>query len=50
MNTLLFCSAYLQTDLDWEKRCRRWFEFHKDKGLEFDQYLIVDNGSPELPG
>ena len=50
MNTLLFCSTYLTTDLDWEKRCRRWFEFHKNKGLKFDQYLIVDNGSPELPG
>jgi len=48
--TLLYCTGYSTSDLDWEKRWRRWYNYHKQQGLQFDQLLIVDNGSPELPG
>ena len=48
--TLLYCTGYGTSDLDWDKRWRRWYDYNKQKGLHFDQLLIVDNGSPELPG
>ncbi len=50
MKTLWHCNSYSTTDLDWEKQWRRWYNHHKQVGLHFDQLLIVDNGSPELPG
>ena len=50
MTTLLYCTGYSKSDLTWEKRWRRWYNKNKQKGLHFDQLLIVDNGSPELPG
>ena len=50
MKTLLFCTGYSTSDLEWEKRWRRWYNHHKQVGLQFDQLLIVDDGSPELPG
>jgi len=50
MKTLLYCAGYSTSDLGWEKRWRRWYDYNKQKGLHFDQLLIVDNGSPELPG
>jgi len=50
VKTLLYCAGYSTSDLDWEKRWRRWYDYNKQKGLHFDQLLIVDNGSPELPG
>jgi len=48
--TLLFCTSHITSDENWERRCRRWFDHLKDRTLEFDQLLVVDNGSPELPG
>jgi hypothetical protein len=49
MKTLLFCTSYSQTEAEWNRRWRRWYDHHKQIGLNFDHCLIVDDGSPIIP-
>lgn len=49
MKTLLFCTSYSQSEPEWNRRWRRWYDHHKQIGLNFDHCLIVDDGSPMIP-
>src|ERR1700761_7013718 len=52
-NTLVFCTAYTgRNDRPWEAweiRYKRWGEAIKSSALDYEQILIVDDGSPTLP-
>lgn len=47
--TLIFCTSFADTYQQWENRYKIWFNFVKNSGLEKDQILIIDDGSPVLP-
>ena len=49
MKTLLFCASYANSKESWNHRWWRWLDHHSTIGLEYDQILIVDDGSPVLP-
>ncbi len=48
--TLLFCTAYAEDPSVWTDRYRRWLDAIQSSALRPDQILIVDDGSPTLPG
>jgi hypothetical protein len=50
LKTLVFCTAYAATAKVWANRYRRWIDGIDQSILEPDQILIVDDGSPSLPG
>lgn len=50
MRTLVHCTAYAETPHDWQMRTRRWLDALPRAALGADQVLIVDDGSPVLPG
>jgi hypothetical protein len=51
--TLVFCTAYAgRADKPWEAwevRYKRWLRAIRASELDYDQLLIVDDGSPALP-
>jgi hypothetical protein len=51
--TLVFCTAYTgRIDHPWEAwevRYKRWLRAIRSSELDYDQILIVDDGSPTLP-
>jgi hypothetical protein len=49
MRTLVFCTAFARTQEIWRTRYRRWIDILRASSLEFQQLLIVDDGSPVLP-
>lgn len=49
MKSLLFCTSYCSNDKIWKQRIEKWFNHHKQCGLEYDKLLIIDDGSPEIP-
>ena len=49
MKTLLFCASYANSKESWNHRWRRWLDHHSTIGLDHNQILIVDDGSPVLP-
>lgn len=49
MRSLLFCASYANSLASWNHRWLRWANHHSTIGLEFDQILVVDDGSPVLP-
>lgn len=50
MRTLIYCTAYAGTATFWQARYRRWLDAILASGLQADQILLVDDGSPILPG
>ena len=50
MRTLIHCTAYAQSRLIWERRYRRWVDAIHANALGQQQILLVDDGSPVLPG
>jgi hypothetical protein len=50
LRTLIHCTAHAPTMLLWERRYRRWVDAILAGGLGQDQILLVDDGSPMLPG
>ena len=48
--TLVFCTAFARNQADWNDRYGVWLDAIKRSGLPQDQILIVDDGSPCLPG
>ena len=48
MTTLIFCTSYADTPSLWRQRYRKWVDYFTHSGLEFDQMLVVDDGSPIL--
>ena len=49
MRTLAFCTSYAESKSAWTERWGRWMRAMTCSGLQFDQLLIVDDGSPVLP-
>jgi hypothetical protein len=53
LKTLVFCTSYTgRRDRpweDWEVRYKRWLRAIRFSTLDYDQILIVDDGSPTLP-
>ena len=47
---LVHCTAYAQSRRIWERRYRRWVDAVMANGLGQRQIVIVDDGSPVLPG
>ena len=47
--TLVFCTSYAASSILWHARYRTWIDAIK-QGINPDQILIVDDGSPVLPG
>ncbi len=47
--TLLFSTGYSNSLTEWENRWRKWCDYHASTTLDFDQILIVDDGSPVVP-
>ncbi len=50
MRTLIFCTAFAPTALTWQRRYRRWVDAVFASELGQQQILLVDDGSPVLPG
>ncbi len=46
---LVFCTSFCPDMQTWEFRIRRWIDAIKSSSLNYDQILIVDDGSPVLP-
>jgi hypothetical protein len=47
--TLIFCTAFAVCHDVWTTRYRRWLEGIRRAGLEYDQILLVDDGSAAPP-
>jgi tetratricopeptide (TPR) repeat protein len=47
--TLLFCTAFATTAGDWDRRYGRWLRAVRASELQYDDILLVDDGSPILP-
>jgi predicted O-methyltransferase YrrM len=47
--TLVFCTCFAPDPTVWRLRYRRWVEALLESNLHFDQLLIIDDGSPQLP-
>jgi tetratricopeptide (TPR) repeat protein len=47
--TLLFCTAYATGNNVWEDRYRRWLDAIDVSSIEYDQEIMIDDGSPILP-
>jgi glycosyltransferase involved in cell wall biosynthesis len=47
--TLIFCTAFARTLEIWNSRYRKWINGIQGSSLEFDQIMMVDDGSPVLP-
>jgi hypothetical protein len=46
--TLVFCTAYADHHA-WNQRYRRWLQAIRTSGVQYDQLLLVDDGSAVLP-
>lgn len=49
MKTLVFCTTYAEHRAVWDMRHAWWLKALQSSQLEFDQLLMVDDASPELP-
>lgn len=49
MKTLIFCTGYASTTDKWDNIHRNWLESVKASGLQYDQILIPDDASFNLP-
>jgi len=47
--TLVFCTAFAWDPDQWRRRYRRWVRGIRGSMLQYDQMLIVDDGSASLP-
>jgi len=49
LKTLVFCTAYTENVVEWDRRYARWLHAIAQSGLAYDQALIIDDGSSALP-
>lgn len=49
MKTPIFCTSFANSPNEWNGRYRRWLQGIRSSQLEYDNILIVYDGSPVLP-
>lgn len=49
MKTLVFCTAFSNTQERWQRRFGKWLKGIQDSGIEYNQILMPDDGSDVLP-
>jgi len=49
MKTLIFCTSHSSEESEWSGRYGRWINALENSKLEFDQLLLLDDGSTVLP-
>jgi hypothetical protein len=49
MKTLLFCTAYSTNQDRWSELFGRWINTSENSKIDYDQLLLIDDGSPVLP-
>lgn len=49
MKTLVYCTAYANSNHAWNARYRKWIDAIRATSLAFDQLLLIDDGSPVVP-
>lgn len=49
MKTFVFCTAYSNTQERWTDLFGRWINSLENSNLEYDQLLLIDDGSAVLP-
>ena len=49
MKTLLFCTAYADSQESWNGRVKSWYQYYKPSKVNRDQILVIDDGSPCRP-
>jgi hypothetical protein len=49
MKTLVFCTAFSNSQDRWQKRFARWIQAVENTGIECDQILLADDGSSVMP-
>ena len=49
MKTLVFCTAFSETQLVWRRRFLKWLQGIEVSGLQYTQLMLVDDGSPVFP-
>jgi hypothetical protein len=47
--TLLFTTSYCTSNLEWEERIHKWYNYYINSQLFFNKLLIIDDGSPVVP-
>jgi len=47
-STIVFCTSYFQDQTTWEKRYRRWLDYHA-KIFPNEALIMIDDGSPYHP-
>jgi len=48
--TLIFCTAYSASSNSWIERYAKWLSYYENRaGINYDQILIIDDGSPSFP-
>lgn len=47
-STIVFCTSYFQDQTAWEKRYRRWLDYHA-KIFPNEALIMIDDGSPYQP-
>lgn len=49
MKTVIFCTSYAESSQHWSQVYIPWLDNIKRSGLVYDQLIMADDGSPELP-
>jgi hypothetical protein len=49
VKTLLFCTAYANSQEVWRSRYQTWYRHYFGSALKVTSFLVVDDGSPEKP-
>lgn len=49
MKTLLFCTAYADSEEKWKTRYETWYRHHKNSPLVAEKIILIDDCSPTKP-
>ena len=49
MKTLLYSTSFSRSLETWSNHYGRWINHLENSNLEYDQILLIDDGSPVLP-
>jgi len=49
MKSFVFCTAWANSENRWHNLYGRWINYLENSNLDYDQILMIDDGSPFLP-